>query len=238
MGYRRGGVSEAFGVSAGCGRLMPVLRLAYRVLGMGRRGRIGRLAGGSGVGAGRVVALGGAMLLAPPVANEALAACVLSGGSYVCSGDTASAVVYNTDALTVVLDNTFNNTVTVSPAAIDLTVPTSGDLNLTTQTGSSISGASFGIRTTNNGGGASTMNIAGTVDGTAGVGVYAYNDYTTTDLTISQFAGSVISGTTGISTSNNGSGATTINVAGTVTATSSTGVGAYNGNSATDLTII
>jgi outer membrane autotransporter protein len=89
------------------------------------------------------------------------------------------------------------------------------------QTAGSISGTATGIYALNNGTAAMTINTAGSVTATGGTAVYAKNvGAVTTDLTVTQAAGGVISSATadGIYAMNNGTGSTTVTTAGSVTA--------------------
>ena len=97
-------------------------------------------------------------------------------------------------------------------------------------------GGAYGIRTGNDGTGATSITTSGTVTtGTTGIGIYAYNGLTTTKLTINS---TDVSGDyTGIFAINNGTGATSITTSGTVTAATGRGIFANNSATTTDLII-
>ncbi|MFA9438774.1 autotransporter outer membrane beta-barrel domain-containing protein, partial [Uliginosibacterium sp. sgz301328] len=104
------------------------------------------------------------------------------------------------------------------------------------QTGGTITGNIYGINASNSGTGATSINVAGDVTGLNNTGIYAVNGSTTTDLTITQSAGT-ISGNKGIHAYNEGTGATTINIAGDVIAEYADGIYVVNTQNATDLTV-
>ncbi|MFA9441709.1 ESPR-type extended signal peptide-containing protein, partial [Uliginosibacterium sp. sgz301328] len=117
------------------------------------------------------------------------------------------------------------------------TGPTGKDLTVTQDAGSSITGR-YGIWASNDGSGATSVTVEGDIATTSDVGVYAYNNSaTTTDLTVSQNGGSIVSGAEGIQVGNYGTGATSINVAGDIASRSEFGVHASNGATATELTV-
>ncbi|QWK81199.1 autotransporter outer membrane beta-barrel domain-containing protein [Ochrobactrum sp. BTU1] len=87
----------------------------------------------------------------------------------------------------------------------------------------------------NFGAGALSVNATGTVNGTNGRGLYAQNDYSSTDLTIQ--AVDVSGGDVGIFAQNNGSGAFSLTSTGKVVSSNSVGIIAQNSFLSTDLTI-
>ncbi|MFA9441892.1 autotransporter outer membrane beta-barrel domain-containing protein, partial [Uliginosibacterium sp. sgz301328] len=109
------------------------------------------------------------------------------------------------------------------------------DLTIT-QSAGSIAGAMAGIYTENFGSGATNINVAGDVRGDINYGISAHNDFAATNLTVTQSGGTITGGAYGIATENQGSGATTVSVAGDVTADGHA-IEAFNGQTATDLTI-
>ncbi|MFA9441948.1 hypothetical protein ACDA63_20155, partial [Uliginosibacterium sp. sgz301328] len=74
------------------------------------------------------------------------------------------------------------------------------------------------------------------VTGNTNYGIYAYNDAATTDLTITQSGGTIAGGSYGIGTEHQGTGATTVSVAGDIRA-SNYGIDILNGATTTDLTV-
>ncbi|PVZ82572.1 type V secretion protein A [Serratia sp. S1B] len=107
-----------------------------------------------------------------------------------------------------------------------------GGLSFNDSYQSTIIGSDLGISATNNGTGALSITTTGTVIGTTGVGIIAYNSGGS-GLTIE--VTDVFGGTSGIFTTNSGSGALSIKSTGTVVGESSYGI--YANNAATDLTI-
>ncbi|MGN7829961.1 autotransporter outer membrane beta-barrel domain-containing protein [Agrobacterium tumefaciens] len=118
--------------------------------------------------------------------------------------------------------------------ATDLTV---------SQTGGTIFGADNGISTTNRGFGVTAISVAGDVDGAAENGIWAQNFANATGITISQAAGSTITGYThGIRADNWAAGAISITTAGIINQTQTGaanndtfGVYAYNSTAGTDI---
>lgn len=110
------------------------------------------------------------------------------------------------------------------------------------QTGGTISGVTHGIRVDNYGPGSTAITTAGTVTQSGSTtwdayGVYAYNDPSATDITLTQTGGAVSGQNYGIYGNNQGTGSTVIGVAGDVTATEGIGVAGYNGGLAQDIRI-
>jgi len=104
------------------------------------------------------------------------------------------------------------------------------DLTVTAKAGAQ--GGAVGIQTQNFGLGATVIKTYGAVTGTSAssYGINAFNGSTTaTDLTITSFSSSVVTGgTTGIGAINSGSGALTITSVGPVTGTNGKGINARN----------
>jgi uncharacterized protein with beta-barrel porin domain len=111
------------------------------------------------------------------------------------------------------------------------------DLTVTTGAGTTVSGVTNGIGTVNYGTGALTITANGNVTGTIGTGIYARNGPTSTNLSVTTAAGTVISANNGILTKNYGTGSLTITANGNVIATGGTGIFALSGLTATDLTV-
>lgn len=118
--------------------------------------------------------------------------------------------------------------------ATDLTV---------SQTGGTIFGADNGISTTNRGYGATAISVGGDVDGATENGIWAQNFANATGITITQAAGSTITGYThGIRADNWAAGAISITTAGIINQTQAGaanndtfGVYAYNSTAGTDI---
>jgi len=103
-------------------------------------------------------------------------------------------------------------------------------LSVTTGEGTTIAGVHTGISASNNGIGMLTVTANGDVKATSpyGVGIDARNSGT--DLTVTTGAGTTVSGRSGISANNYGSGALTITANGDVSGTGSYGTGIYARN--------
>lgn len=110
------------------------------------------------------------------------------------------------------------------------------DLAITQSVGT-ITGAGDGINTSHYGTGATTISVAGDVNGAGGNGIWADNNGTATNITITQTAGTIIGASDGIHASNNGIGATTVTVAADVNGAGDNGIWALNSSTATDITI-
>ena len=110
-------------------------------------------------------------------------------------------------------------------------------LSVTTGTGTTVSGGSFGILARNHGTGALTITANGNVTSTYGVGIYARNYAASTgDLTVT--TGGTVSGSTdGIYARNSGHAALTIKAYGNVTGTNGRGIYAQNSAAGTDLSV-
>jgi hypothetical protein len=133
---------------------------------------------------------------------------------------------------------TANGDVTATDAAIASVDITATSVTITTGTGSTITGGEFGIIVDHNGTGGVTITADGTVTGTGGYGITVGDGSTATNLSITTGTGSNITGGTyGIHARNLGSGYTSITANGNVTGTTGEGIYAYNGTSATNLSI-
>jgi outer membrane autotransporter protein len=96
------------------------------------------------------------------------------------------------------------------------------DLSVTTATGTSIIGDSFGIRAFNFGSGALDVTVNGNVTGTNKAGIAVQNQGTSTTVTTA--AGTTVSGAYGIVAGTDGSGPLTITANGNVTGTAGDGI--------------
>ena len=106
------------------------------------------------------------------------------------------------------------------------------DLSVTT--GTTVTGGTHGIRAFNYGSGALTITANGDVEGTNATGIYAYNSFYGTDLSVTTGVDtSVLGGQQGIRARNYGTGALTVTADGDVEGTSDTGI--YARNYGTDL---
>jgi hypothetical protein len=104
-----------------------------------------------------------------------------------------------------------------------------GDLIVTTDAGTTVTGGTLGIYSRNYGSGALTITANGDVTGTASAGIVALNGSSTVkptgDLTVNTYAGTTVTGGTfGIDALNYGSGALTITTNGDVGDTSPGGI--------------
>lgn len=146
-----------------------------------------------------------------------------------------SASNYGTGATTINIAGTLE-----APTGTGLVAyndPLASDIIIIEAASGSIKGAD-GIYASNYGHGAIVLDIAGLVEGTSGDAVHAYQNFAGTSVTVVEAASASIKGLGGIVTSNYGSGATTIRIAGAVEATSTQGVNAYNNANASSLTIL
>ncbi|MEJ5902316.1 autotransporter outer membrane beta-barrel domain-containing protein [[Ochrobactrum] teleogrylli] len=119
--------------------------------------------------------------------------------------------------------------------SIDVYNDVSGDVSITSN--GSITGTDA-IYIANAGAGSTSVTTSGTVTGTANHGISIDNYSDTTDLTISQTAGTITSAKDGIHTSHYGTGVTMITVAGDVNGASGSGVWAANEGAATDISVV
>ncbi|WP_236772042.1 hypothetical protein G6K87_25150 (plasmid) [Agrobacterium tumefaciens] len=155
-------------------------------------------------------------------------------GIYVSNTGTGSTTVTSSGTVTGTTGDGIN--VTNDGSATDLTV---------NQTGGVISGASNGIFTTHYGIGTTTIVVAGDVNGATENGIWAQNFANATDITITQAAGSTITGYThGIRADNWAAGAVSITTAGIINQTQTGaanndtyGIYAYNSISGADITL-
>ena len=166
--------------------------------------------------------------------NLNIAAANVSGGSYGIFGQN-----FGSGALSITATGTVTGAGTATSNAGIYAYNTGTDLTIHA---AGVSGGYDGIRAFNNGSGALSITTTGLVTGSGAAtyngGILAFNNTSSTDLTID--AADVTGGADGISAANFGSGAlsitTTGSVTGTGTATSNAGIVAYN-CSATNLTI-
>lgn len=165
-------------------------------------------------------------------------------------GITSNGNIAGIDGIYVINTGTGLTTVTSSGTAIGtigngVYVSNDGfatDLTVS-QTGGTIFGADNGIFTTNRGFGATAISVAGDVDGVAENGIWAQNFSNATGITITQAAGSTITGYThGIRADNWAAGAISITSAGVINQTQTGaanndtfGVYAYNSTAGTDI---
>ena len=148
-------------------------------------------------------------------------------GIYTCSGQ----IVFNqplsasgTTSLSVTLhDDTTVNVGNVSAFSLTQTGGTGGIAFTQSANGRSVSGAQGGIVASNSGGGAISINVNGSVTGTAGNGIGATNDASGGGITIT--AGSVYGAESGIRAVEGGAGAVNIVATGSVAGTGTNGVG-------------
>jgi uncharacterized protein with beta-barrel porin domain len=116
---------------------------------------------------------------------------------------------------------------------------TATNLSITSETGSVITGGTYGIKAKNNGTGYLSVTANGTVTGTTKDGIYAYNhNAASTNVTITTGTGSNITGhTNGIEAYGNGTGAVTVTANGNVTGTTGNGIVAVNEFNGTNLVV-
>ena len=114
-----------------------------------------------------------------------------------------------------------------------------GDLNVTVNAGSVVTGGNDGIDTNNYAGiGATNILVNGTVSGTATFGIDADDGATAGPMTITTGVNSsVTGGFGGIEATHIGNGALTVNAAGAVTGYTGNGIFAYNGTNGTSLSV-
>ena len=110
------------------------------------------------------------------------------------------------------------------------------DLTVTTGANTTVSSNVFGILTSNQGTGATTITVNGDVTGTGGVGISATNSATATALSVTTGAGTTVSGSYGIVATNQGTGALTITANGNVTGTGASAISAYNAGTTLSVT--
>ncbi|MFA9441916.1 beta strand repeat-containing protein, partial [Uliginosibacterium sp. sgz301328] len=152
------------------------------------------------------------------------------------SGDQVgiNALNYGSGATTVTVSGDVTGVYDVGIRASNAST-TGADLTVI-QNGGSISGPMGGIRTDNYGNGATNISVSGNVSGIV-EGIHARNGGDTTGLTITQRDGTV-SGNFGIVAENDGVGATTIDVAGNITAAYGAGINVMNGATTSGLTVV
>ena len=158
-------------------------------------------------------ALAGAMLAG--YGRAMAGTCVSTVNPAICAGpvspttDTTQTITFNGTVIQAVTSPGFGIN-TAAGDAIDLT----GSGSFNDQNGSTITGASSGLRALNAGAAALTITTTGTVTGASHFGLYAANT-AGTDLTIN--AAAVIGHTTGLYAFNGGTGATAVTITGAVT---------------------
>ncbi|MET3646012.1 outer membrane autotransporter protein [Phyllobacterium ifriqiyense] len=212
------------------------------------RGKVASVAGL--YGSVFILAASGAVspVLAPSswtnIADRAWADCsVQPDSTYLCSGASGGQVISDAVPLTITADSTFNAN---NGAGQGLYIDSNdGGIDFTQQSGSTITGSSTGIYSTLSTSGTLDMTISGDINGNGDAAIWAVNNSPATDVSVTQTAGSVITGFShGIRVDNYGTGAASITTAGVVnqTQTGATnndtyGVYAYNAASATDITL-
>jgi uncharacterized protein with beta-barrel porin domain len=148
----------------------------------------------------------------------------VSGNSAIYAGNSGS----GTGGVTIIINGDVTNT---NNTGLQANNAGAGGLSLTTAAGTTVSGGGYGI-SAGNSAGAATITINGDVTGTTGSGISAGNSGTT--LSITTAAGTTVSGGNyGIYAVNNGTGALTIAVNGTVTGN----IGIYARRSAATVTV-
>lgn len=98
-----------------------------------------------------------------------------------------------------------------------------------------VTGGEYGVYADNGGTGLTSVKASDDVNGALGLGIFARNAETASDLMVEAI--NVSGGETGIGVSNQGSGQTSVKATGTAAGTTSAGIIAQNGATATDLTI-
>nr|WP_245432724.1 autotransporter outer membrane beta-barrel domain-containing protein [Mesorhizobium loti] len=212
------------------------------------RGKVASVAGLSGSVV--ILAAGGAVspVLAPSswtgIADVAWAACVVQpDSSYLCSGVSSGEVISDSVPLKIVADGTFNAS---NPGGEGVYISsTNGGIDFTQQSGSTITGSSTGIFSDLDTAGTLDLTISGDVSGNGESAIWAINRTSATDVSVTQEAGSTITGYThGIRVDNYGLGSSTVTASGTIVQTQTGagnfdtyGVYAYNAASATDITL-
>ncbi|MFK4823141.1 autotransporter outer membrane beta-barrel domain-containing protein [Ochrobactrum quorumnocens] len=212
------------------------------------RGRVASVAGLYGSVAIITAAASVSTVLAPSwtgIADRAWAACTVQpDSSYLCSGASAGEVITNSTPLTIIADSTF---IADNPAGEGIYISsTNGGIGFTQQSGSKITGASTGVFVDADIPGSVDLEISGDVSGNGDAAIWAINRTTATDVSVTQKAGSTITGYThGIRVDNYGTGSSNVTTSGTIVQTQTGagnfdtyGVYAYNASSATDITLI
>ena len=99
-------------------------------------------------------------------------------------------------------------------------------------------GANYGIVARNYGAGSTSVSVTGDVTGNSGDGIFAYNGYDGTSVSVVTGAGAVSGYYNGVGARNYGTGALSITTLGTVTGTTyGDGIDAHNGYYGTSLTV-
>lgn len=133
------------------------------------------------------------------------------------------------------LDANDSGLVSTSAIALNATVNTGGQGGLLIQTGGTLSGATDGIQVRNYGTGLTSLVLGGPVSGATRWGILAFNDMSTTALTVTAL--SDVSGAGGINVQSYGTGSTSLSITGEVRAPLSVGVFAFNNTLTDDLAI-
>lgn len=144
------------------------------------------------------------------------------------------ALIVSSSGGVIITDENSSSITSSGGRGIDVYNDVSGDVSIPSN--GSITGTDA-IYIANAGAGSTTVTTSGTVTGTANHGISINNDIDTTNLTVSQTAGTIIGAVDGISTSQNGTGATRITVTGDVNGTSANGISAINAATATNITV-
>lgn len=193
---------------------------------------------------GRPALLGVVAVLASLLSGVAQAQCVSgAGASYSCSGSTTAGVSIRADNAAVTTQPGFSvDAATGNALAIQgngaisyidqdaatltttgrngLSVTATGDAggvagSVTVQTNGDITGANAGIIVNNAGTGSTQVTATGKVSATTGTGIYAQNQTSATDMTVS--AHNVVGNNTGVFVRNSGTGLTSVTVSGAAT---------------------
>lgn len=179
------------------------------------------------------------------IVDAAWAACTVQpDNSYLCSDVSTGESILDSGPLTIIADGTFNAD---NPGGTGVQIEAfDGGINFTQQSGSTITGSSSGIYSVSNTSGTQDLFISGDVTGSGDAAVWAVNQSPATDVSVTQTAGSTITGYThGIRIDNYGAGAATVTTAGMIVQTQTGaanydtyGVYAYNAATATNITLI
>ncbi|MGJ8629154.1 MAG: autotransporter outer membrane beta-barrel domain-containing protein [Sulfitobacter sp.] len=187
------------------------------------------------------VLLAGASTFAMP-AGALAGSCTETGGVgsgvWTCSGPAGADVTQTPTAApggSVVVETApgFGLTAAVGDAIVIVNAAGSSDLTFSDNFGADISGANNGIYAVNSGSGALTVTSTGSVTGTNGLGVAAYNYGTDLTVTGVDATGSAY----GFGAANFGTGAVTVTSTGLAVGTNGLGIGTFNSAAGTDLTI-
>lgn len=195
-----------------------------------------------------IFAMGGVTLptLLPwaQISNTAWAACTIQlDSSYLCSGGSTGEMIIDASPLTIIADGTFN---AHNPGGEGLIISSAdGGINFTQQSGSAITGSTTGVFADSDMPGSLDITLSGDVTGESEAAIWAINRSSSTNVSVTQDAGSTVTGYThGIRIDNYGTGSSTITTSGTIVQTQTGaanfdtyGVYAYNAATATDITL-